>query len=105
MEHWSSCAVHNEPAYPAGECDCGGITPYSRLCVALLRLRYILCAATGMFHLASVRKVFRLHEDFSSPVFCLYCSGRALGSHAGFLSALKIGHTSKVQKREDNCDK
>ena len=21
--HWSDCAVHNEPAYPAGECDCG----------------------------------------------------------------------------------
>ena len=21
--HWSDCAVHNEPAYPTGECDCG----------------------------------------------------------------------------------
>jgi hypothetical protein len=21
--HWSDCAVHSEPAYPAGECDCG----------------------------------------------------------------------------------
>ncbi len=21
--HTSSCAVHNEPAYPAGPCDCG----------------------------------------------------------------------------------
>ena len=21
--HWSDCAVHNGPAYPAGECDCG----------------------------------------------------------------------------------
>jgi len=21
--HWSDCAVHNAPAYPAGECDCG----------------------------------------------------------------------------------
>ena len=21
--HASDCAVHNEPAYPAGECDCG----------------------------------------------------------------------------------
>jgi hypothetical protein len=25
--HWSDCAVHNEPAYPKGECDCGGYTP------------------------------------------------------------------------------
>jgi len=21
--HWSDCAVHNGPAYPAGECNCG----------------------------------------------------------------------------------
>ncbi len=26
IEHWSDCAVHNEPAYPAGPCDCGGLT-------------------------------------------------------------------------------
>jgi len=24
--HWSDCAVNSEPAYPAGECDCGGFT-------------------------------------------------------------------------------
>jgi len=23
--HFSDCAVHNEPAYPAGECDCGAL--------------------------------------------------------------------------------
>ena len=23
VQHWSDCAVHNGPAYPAGECDCG----------------------------------------------------------------------------------
>jgi hypothetical protein len=23
LMHWSDCAVHSEPAYPAGECDCG----------------------------------------------------------------------------------
>jgi len=23
-EHWSDCAVYNEPAYPKGACDCGG---------------------------------------------------------------------------------
>ncbi len=22
--HWSDCAVYNEPALPAGPCDCGG---------------------------------------------------------------------------------
>lgn len=27
--HWSDCAVHSEPAFPAGPCDCGGF-PLSR---------------------------------------------------------------------------
>jgi hypothetical protein len=27
-KHWSDCAVHSEPAYPAGECDCGGFKQY-----------------------------------------------------------------------------
>lgn len=22
VKHWSDCAVHSEPAYPAGQCDC-----------------------------------------------------------------------------------
>ena len=26
VKHWSDCAVHNEQAYPNGECDCGGYT-------------------------------------------------------------------------------
>jgi hypothetical protein len=28
VEHWSDCAVNSEPAYPAGECDCGGFKQY-----------------------------------------------------------------------------
>jgi len=27
--HWSDCAVHNGPAYPAGECDCGATQPWN----------------------------------------------------------------------------
>lgn len=27
IEHYSSCAVYNEPAYPKGKCDCGGYRP------------------------------------------------------------------------------
>jgi hypothetical protein len=29
VAHWSDCAVHSEPAYPKGECDCGGYTHHS----------------------------------------------------------------------------
>ena len=28
--HASDCAMHNEPAYPAGECDCGALGPNVR---------------------------------------------------------------------------
>ena len=27
VAHWSDCSVHSEPAYPKGECDCGGFPP------------------------------------------------------------------------------
>ena len=31
VAHWSDCAVHSEPAYPKGECDCDGFaTPPQR---------------------------------------------------------------------------
>jgi len=26
IQHWSDCAIHNEPAYPKSDCDCGGYT-------------------------------------------------------------------------------
>ena len=28
--HWSDCAVHNGPAYPAGECDCGAMNEMTK---------------------------------------------------------------------------
>jgi len=31
VAHWSDCAVHSEPAYTAGECDCGGYSPDKEL--------------------------------------------------------------------------
>jgi hypothetical protein len=30
IRHWSSCAMHNEPAYPAGPCDCGALAKAER---------------------------------------------------------------------------
>ena len=34
--HWSDCAVHNGPAYPAGECDCGvAQEPYDQTALEL----------------------------------------------------------------------
>lgn len=34
-QHWSDCAVHSEPAYPAGECDCGGYVTIKRIYAGL----------------------------------------------------------------------
>jgi hypothetical protein len=52
--HWSDCAVHNGPAYPAGECDCGAAQEPSACCHAcfkasgaMLMTRIILCPSCG----------------------------------------------------------
>ena len=29
--HWSDCALHNEPAMPAGECNCGANAPDKKI--------------------------------------------------------------------------
>jgi len=36
--HYSDCAVYNEPAYPAGECDCGAVKAHKRWWSYLYRL-------------------------------------------------------------------
>lgn len=59
-KHWSDCALHREPAYPAGPCNCGGITLGSKLWVYLYRLIYNLALAFGLFRLKFVRKLFHL---------------------------------------------
>ena len=66
MEHWSDCAVHNEPAYMAGPCDCGGITLRSRLRASLYHHAYNLAEELGLLRLAVVRRAFRLEETSSS---------------------------------------
>lgn len=43
MNHASDCAIHNEPAYPAGPCDCGAdLSPAD--CRALLPVLAIMNA-------------------------------------------------------------
>jgi len=49
--HYSDCAVYNEPAYPAGECDCGAVEASQRWWTYLYRL---LC-----FRVARIRSIFR----------------------------------------------
>lgn len=70
MEHWSDCAVHNEPAYMASPCDCGGVTLASKLHAWLYRLAYNLASASGLFHLKAVFRMFRLSEKAATAEVC-----------------------------------
>lgn len=48
IDHASDCAVHNEPAYPNGKCDCGatGSTAKPVSFAGLKLSRYAYSAAT-----------------------------------------------------------
>lgn len=46
MDHWSDCAIYNEPAMPAGPCDCGGLKLRD---YAPERFRAALIPSTGRF--------------------------------------------------------
>jgi hypothetical protein len=46
-KHWSDCAVHSEPAYPAGECDCGGVPQPEPEPVKLRRGDILRCIETN----------------------------------------------------------
>ena len=45
-QHWSDCAVYNEPALPVGPCDCGGLKLAD---YAPERFRPTLIPSTGRF--------------------------------------------------------
>ena len=42
MAHWSSCPVHNEPALPAGPCNCGDDAPETEEDPTLQQVKQIL---------------------------------------------------------------
>lgn len=54
--HDSDCAVHNEPAYPAGPCDCGALAKHER--------RY----ATWLYQLGC-KTALRLRNRIASPLW------------------------------------
>lgn len=54
--HDSDCSVHNEPAYPAGPCDCGALARHER--------RY----ATWLYQLGC-KTALRLRNRIASPIW------------------------------------
>jgi hypothetical protein len=60
VQHWSDCAVHNGPAYPAGECDCG---------VAQEPVRKVLKLALEA--LETERDIYCEHDEDGAPEYIL----------------------------------
>jgi hypothetical protein len=58
--HWSDCAVHNAPAYPAGECDCD---------VTQEPVRKVLKLALEA--LETERDIYREHDEDGAPEYIL----------------------------------
>nr|DAV31709.1 MAG TPA: hypothetical protein [Caudoviricetes sp.] len=81
IQHDSDCAVHNEPAIPAGPCDCGAQAKHERRfatwlcqlgCKTALRLRNRL--ASPLWRLSSTAKTS------ASRALCRFCLYLLFGS-------------------------
>ena len=58
--HWSDCAVHNGPAYPAGECDCGAAQEPVRKVLKL-----------ALEALETERDIYCEHDEDGAPEYIL----------------------------------
>lgn len=75
MEHASDCAVHNEPAYRAGPCNCGAELKAERRYVAWLsRCAYNRAAYLGKMLRIRAESLFHRSGEVSnrpcSPIDC-----------------------------------
>ena len=67
--HYSDCAVHNEPAYPKGDCDCGYRLQVERKYVRMILLRaYNRVLRFGTMYRSWIWREFHAPVEFSSPV-------------------------------------
>lgn len=57
--HWSDCALHNEPAMPAGPCDCGAARAGQGFWTSLSHLACIRVAHWRMWLRSWTGRVFR----------------------------------------------
>lgn len=56
--HWSDCSVYNEPAFPAGPCDCGAVIAHKKWYSYARHLFYIRVSACRMSLQATLKKLF-----------------------------------------------
>lgn len=66
--HYSDCAVYNEPAYPAGPCDCGAVKAHKRWWTYLYRLFCIRHARLQSVLRSRLRTVSGLPPSMSNGV-------------------------------------
>ncbi|ODT75477.1 MAG: hypothetical protein ABS69_10705 [Nitrosomonadales bacterium SCN 54-20] len=87
--HWSDCAVHNEPAYPNGPCDCGGYPPPEEniwkrlllenpdlsfwLLISVLLLASVLlagCASKPVIQTQVIERLYPVYCEVQAPEEC-----------------------------------
>jgi hypothetical protein len=105
IQHWSDCALHNEPAYMAGSCDCGGVTVLRRISKTFYRLGYNLVGLLGMFHLKWIRTAYRLDDIAPTPATLLYYANRLFAKPQAFLYSLKKSHKYEAGQALDSSYK
>ncbi|RIZ70628.1 MAG: hypothetical protein D0528_01045 [Methylococcales bacterium] len=64
--HWSDCAIHNEPAYPAGACDCGGAKAGTIWWRKIGRRAHMLAVSGKISLLRLLERSFQIHEKCAS---------------------------------------
>ena len=96
--HWSDCAVHNGPAYPAGPCDWGPTQPWqephgydwSMLEAAQESLRE---------HMARIKELeAQLAQPAQEPVECLDCGSNNVGFPATYDSLVNSVKAQPAQE-------
>ena len=68
--HWSDCAVYNEPAFPAGPCDCGAAKAHKKWWSYAHHLFYIRVSALKIRLGSWLGQLFCRLSSFSNPAIC-----------------------------------
>ena len=92
MQHYSDCAIYNEPAYPTGECDCGAAKARKRWWTFLYRLCSIRYARLQSVLVSRLRLLFGLSPLVSNMEPYLNPRCRPFGSNGELPLASDSSH-------------
>ena len=102
--HWSDCATHNEPAYPAGECDCGGTKAGTIWWRRACRRAHILAVSVKISLLRLLERIFRIREKCASQECALMNCCLLLDKPVVFFGPFRRFHKCPAGQFEDGRD-